>query len=545
MPTVEDLLTRGYFHDRVIPPLGSEALAPAIPELRGYVRAQQRRKRRSRCAHHSVPKKKHLRRVLSIPNPFHQTLLCAEIERNWPQLQSFCAGSQISLSVPQDSAKRALQSNHDISAVTTERALRSIGKRYLLKADFARYYPSIYTHSIPWALHGKQNSRVDQSLFGNAIDRRVRDTQDQQTGGIPIGPDTSFLLGEVIGSAIDRDLHGVIGDLHGVRFIDDVYLYFETLQEAELALSQLHKIAKNFELEIHDQKTEINALPDELEPAWKTELRAMEIRASGQAQNTDLVSLFNKAFELTRRFPGDSILTYVAKQVKNIEIDPENWSLAQALLLKATLAEPSMMSVVFDILDKNRHLLTNKEPLEATVASLCAYHAPLQQGYEVAWALWIARSHSITIPDRVIDKITQLEDDIVALVALDLWQQGCIDILADFSRWRALLLPENLYTEHWLLAYEAPERGWLPTQNGDDYVSSDGLFSILRKHNVRFYRPATEGLPPSATGYEDTDLPIAEPSVGETQPESTLESIQNTDVGNGDPLSSSYPTSQP
>jgi len=60
---------------------------------------------------------------------------------------------------------------------------------------------------------------------------------------------------------------------------------------------------------------------------------------------------------------------------------------------------------------------------------------------------------------------------------------------------------ENLYSEHWPLAYEAYEQGWLPSQDGSDYIAADGLFSILRNHGVRFY-DVTFAMPPiSVTGY--------------------------------------------
>jgi Reverse transcriptase (RNA-dependent DNA polymerase) len=504
MLTVSDLLTRGYFHDRVIPPLGSSYLLPAVADLEAYVR--HRRKRiRSRCVQHSVPKKRHLRRLLSIPNPFHQTALSREIARHWDELHTFCGQSTVSLSVPELSTKRALQTKREIAAVTTEKALRSVGARYLLKTDLARYYPSIYTHSIAWALHGKDNERADKSLYGNTLDERVRNTQDQQTGGIPIGPDTSFLIGEVIGSAIDVCLAEAIGDLHGVRFIDDFYLYFESLPEAERALAQLHKIAKSFELEIHDQKTEISSLPDEIEPAWKTELRAMQIRDAGQPQSTDLVSLFNKGFELAKRFQSDNVLTYVAKQVANASIDADNWQLAQALLLKAAVAEPTMLSVLIEILDANAPVISDTEPLRAAVSSLCSYHAPLQQGYEVAWALWLARRLGISIPDQVCDLVADMDDDIVALVALDLRQNGQFSILTNVSRWESLMTSQNLYSEHWLLAYEAYEHQWLPSGDGSDYIGTDEMFSILRNRAVLFYDPTLTGVPVSATGYEEED----------------------------------------
>jgi hypothetical protein len=57
----------------------------------------------------------------------------------------------------------------------------------------------------------------------------------------------------------------------------------------------------------------------------------------------------------------------------------------------------------------------------------------------------------------------------------------------------SLLLPwtsislANLYDNHWLIAYEAWEQGWLASPTGRDYIADDELFSILRLHGVRFY----------------------------------------------------------
>ena len=209
--TVEGLMTRGYFPDRVIPPVNSLALTAAIPDMLTYIRPKatdivNKVKGagipRSHCVTHSVPKRKHLRRSLSIPNPLHQCILSDEIASNWHDLLGFCAKSPISLSIPRAAAERALEPTHDLSKQPLHRAQQSVGARYLLKTDIARYYPSIYTHSVPWALHGKGAARSDKkySLVGNRLDLWLRETQDKQTGGIPIGPDTSFLIGEILGT---------------------------------------------------------------------------------------------------------------------------------------------------------------------------------------------------------------------------------------------------------------------------------------------------------------------------------------------------------
>ena len=122
--SVEDLMTRGYFPDRVIPPVNSLALSVAIPDILAYtqpiVSDILRRVRgvgfeRTRCATHSVPKRKHLRRTLSIPNPLHQCILSAEIASNWQTLEAFCAQSPLSLSVPKPSIERALEATNGLN----------------------------------------------------------------------------------------------------------------------------------------------------------------------------------------------------------------------------------------------------------------------------------------------------------------------------------------------------------------------------------------------------------------------------------------------
>jgi hypothetical protein len=493
--TPEDLLSRGYFPDRLIPPVNSLTLAAAIPEIIGFIHptmgqmiAKKKTKYRSQCVTHSVPKRKHLRRSLSIPNPLHQSMLAVEIATHWDELRDFCSRSPLALSSPTLSRTRALSPREDLGRQPFHRAQRSIGARYLLKSDIARFYPSIYTHSIGWAIHGKAAARNDKKfgLLGNRLDLWVRETQDKQTGGIPIGPDTSFLLGELVGSAIDIALQAKIRNIRGTRSNDDYFLYFDTVSEAENALAVLHGATRDFELEVNDPKTEIVLMPDTLEPAWKADLRSFSIRPSGQAQATDLVSLFDKAFTHARQFPSDSVLTYVAKQVLSADITEENWKLCESLLLRAAIGEPTMLSVLEDIYDVHAPEPKDIGPLSETLYSLCSYHAPLQQGNEVAWSLWLARKRGIQIPRLIAEKIAGVDDDIVALTALDLRDQCLLDCI-DCPLWEGYASAANLYENHWLLAYEGHEHGWLINKRAGDYVGNDAFFSILKANGVRFY----------------------------------------------------------
>jgi hypothetical protein len=444
--------------------------------------------------------------MLAMPNPLHQSILCCEISDSWPQLNALCQESQISLSAPQLSTKRALDPEYDRRRVTIERARRSIGTRYVLKADLARFYPSIYTHSIAWAVHGKEEARVDRAnqLAGNRLDLWVRETQDKQTGGLPIGPDTSYLLAEVVASRLDLALQTEMPSVRGTRHIDDYNLYFATLSEAEKALAVLHRAARRFELEINDLKTEIVQVPEALEPYWKTQLRSLDLRDDDHG--TSLKSLFDRAAELSEQFKQDSVHTYAVKKVLSKGVPPRDWETCETLILRAALGEPSLLPWLLQVYEKCS--ASKSTALGETIEALCHYHSPLQQGSEVAWALWIARALDLTLSEEAAEAVATIDDDIVALVALDMMDAGLLPAV-DTPVWNSHMNAEGLYSDHWLLAYEAYEQDWLRPIAAGDYIAADahGCFTVLRKYAVRFYDPDRRwegGYPSYSDDTEDT-----------------------------------------
>ncbi len=67
---------------------------------------------------------------------------------------------------------------------TSQRATLNAGYELLAEADIAAFFHSVYTHTIPWAIHGKvlaKQKKQDMSLYGNLLDLLVRNAQDGQT----------------------------------------------------------------------------------------------------------------------------------------------------------------------------------------------------------------------------------------------------------------------------------------------------------------------------------------------------------------------------
>ena len=80
---------------------------------------------------------------------------------------------------------------------------------WLVKTDISRFYPSIYTHSIPWAAYGKERVKAGldfyKGSFADRLDLLVRSCNRNQTIRLPIGPETSRIIAEIISSRIDSE----------------------------------------------------------------------------------------------------------------------------------------------------------------------------------------------------------------------------------------------------------------------------------------------------------------------------------------------------
>ena len=390
-------------------------------------------------------------------------------------------------------SSRGLERVDDFDALDRERVIRSSSSRFLLKADLSRFYHTLYTHSIPWALHTKAVAKAkqfDKTLHGNLIDEAVRNTQDKQTLGIPVGPVTSDLISELLGTSLDIELSARRPGLKGLRYVDDYYLYFAARSEAEAALADLHSVANHFAVEINPLKTKISELPEPIQPNWKSELRSYAIRTGNESD--DLLAFFSRAFENASKYPGNNVLKYAVKHSAGFTIPHDSWPLYESLLIGSLVAEPSLAPTLSPILTRYQSdgYKFDLDKLGEALAEIASYHARFRQGFEIVWALWIGKLFGVTLPASVWREVALVDDPIVALLSLDLRANG-LTMKLDPALWSQHMEASHLYSENWLIAYEALQKGWLPPKDGTDYVAADDFFGHLAAYDVEFYDTGT------------------------------------------------------
>jgi hypothetical protein len=126
-----------------------------------------------------------------------------------------------------------------------------------------------------------------------------------------------------------------------------------------------------------------------------------------------------------------------------------------------------------------------KAPLASVLETIIATHAPRAHGSEVAWALWGALAWNIKLDASVAKTVSAMDDDVVALLALEASQQSLFPPGSlDLHLWQTLVLaPGALQADHWLLAYEAHRQGWLSVPE----MNTHRVFRPMADAGVNFF----------------------------------------------------------
>jgi hypothetical protein len=427
---------------------------------------------------------------------------------------------------------RALRSNtswDDRPRVRTERMNRA---RFSLYGDVSQCYSSMYTHSIEWALHGKAASKLAltggtrrKRTLGSQLDAAIQHGQWGQTKGIPIGPDTSHALAEVILCAIDDEVqkrNPMVGST-GLRFMDDLEVFAPTRQELEDTLLAWETALAQYELEINPLKTRIAEGPQPVDPGWRGPISQFRFRdGSDTALAEDLRLFFGMAFLLAREQPHESIIGNAIGECRRrkLRFGPESWHAFMNLLLPSAIAEPSALRFVWYALDDGRRKgrAIPDDRLEGTLNELIRHHAPLEHGSEVTWALWILAQSPARLEAAVADSVAAMQDNAARIVLQYVNALGKIDGTPDLSPIElATQQADALVGPDWLLAYESARKGWC----SDAVVKSDPFFEAMLANKVEFFhipaaagvktrgpKPSPAALPPTDVGEKSSTPPL-------------------------------------
>lgn len=441
-------------------------------------------------------------RILDIPHPIAYYRLCEEIRINWKEIIAKIGeiGDYVdrSMVIPKpNNLNNRLVSMMSYNKRDAEKFLildKSFGKKYLVNIDIANCYPSIYSHSIPWALVGhkiaKDNSS-DKKIWYNKLDFAIRSMQRNETVGIPIGPDTSSLISELVLSRVDKELE----KFDYLRFIDDYRCYCKSSDEAEEFIRKVSKELEKYHLRLNPKKTKITKLPTPIEESWVRTLRdySSKFLSKTKFKDEDVNSLsefIDLSIILSQENPSDSPIRYSVKILARKKFEGQKaFGFMLMYLSRICFIYPYFIDVFDEILENNIPNINSNilKILETEINSITKEHIKNSRSDVALWGLKLATKYNFELLDfeNYSNQLIVDRDCLPTLLSFEYAKSKGLKTTKYFKLIENLI-DDKIEDEWWIYIYQLFLEQ--PTKLEFKKISYKDFYEDMRKAKITFYK---------------------------------------------------------
>ena len=431
------LCTKGYFPESYVLPPNFEVSKYRRFSAKPYwdYRTKGKHPKMSEITQVHFPKTELTDRTFGIINPELHSDIAYHVGRNWGAVLDtlFHAENRVcsySFPIPLDAKHPGslgkLRSGRMIYEFIemAENDLASIAYNFetLVKTDIKNFYPSIYTHSIPWALHGKDVIKYRSrgkgqkkspnkfnlvAFFGNRLDKLFQNANDGCTNGIPIGPAVSDLIAEIVLSAVDREASkNFPKDVEVVRFKDDYRILAKRGNDARAVIKAIQESLSNFNLELNDKKTDSYDLPEGLFRPWVSRYHACNAQPKRFYHFKRFREVYLSVVEIDKAHDGcgviDRFLADLCRKDNTIRAQLDRKTLPKIMSMLMLLARRRIKSFpkVLAIIEAILHSRFGSQHQEEIATHLGSHLADLavnerQHRYLLLWIVYFMRANGL------------------------------------------------------------------------------------------------------------------------------------------------------
>lgn len=444
----------------------------------------------------SKPKKGYERRNLHITHPVPQSLLARELAESWISVQKWLSRREFSEDVLQVSERfeRSVK-GINFSLHRAKTSYLEATSDWIVKTDITRFYPSIYTHSIAWAAYGKDRVKGKVSLYSGSLadrlDLLVRSCNRNQTVGIPIGPETSRIIAEIISARIDEEFKGICERIRKTsvdRLQDDWTVGVASLEEAEKIIPILTSIYGHFGLEINGSKTSIERIVGRQMPSWISEISGFLSHRPGPLAGARLRGFLAICLRLQADNHSDPVINYALSVIENYRVDRDDVKDMESFLMKAAVASPASMDRICRIVLNLQHFTKriDQSRMSERFCDLVDRNYEMGHTYEVLWLLYTLRGFRRPVKlSRLCQMVETTQSSAIALIMLDMKNKGMGLATLPTDEWTSRISDDSISSDWtWLLGYEGFRHGWLQDRKS---LLTKVLFRPLVEKGVAFY----------------------------------------------------------
>jgi len=241
---------------------------------------------------------------------------------------------------------------------------------HVLQTDVVNCYGSLYTHSIPWAIHGVKESKEKNgkdSLLGNKIDAYVRAGRYGQTNGISQGSVLMDFIAEMVLGFVDEQIKLELGeptDFRILRYRDDYRIFANSDERVEEILKVVSQKLLLVGMRLGVSKTLLSR--NVVEGSIKQDkLAGIDLQDLGDANAKTIQKQLLRLHSFGQRFPNSGALRRLVSEFHrkiSTQIEkPDDLEVQIAIATDIGFVSPSTFPAIAGILSYLISLASDEE----------------------------------------------------------------------------------------------------------------------------------------------------------------------------------------
>jgi len=158
------------------------------------------------------------------------------------------------------------------------------------KIDYKSCFESIYTHSYKWIIERNviDSKNAHNSHLFIAIDRVLQNINGKSSNGLPVGPEFSRMMAEILLQQIDVDVKKALAnrnyqkgrDYAIFRYVDDVHIFADSSEIIETIILLYRECGERYLLRLNDLK-QVRGVTPWLKKEWMERTQLVAERIDG------------------------------------------------------------------------------------------------------------------------------------------------------------------------------------------------------------------------------------------------------------------------
>jgi hypothetical protein len=370
------------------------------------------------------------RRLYSTPHPVPYLSICDFIGKNWKTFENQFGATDYSISAiraaTNDAARAIIVT--PLSEVSAQVSKKIRYAPIVLKADIAQFYPSVYTHALCWAAHGKERCKLDRARDSkknrfNRLDFFIQNGQSGQTRGILVGPDAYRIVAEFLAVKVDQELAKRANTLvvGAARHVDDFYIGVRSEADAMAVLSSLREALYEYELHVNDLKTSIISGATPLDDPWAPRLRTSSKELLNDKSEEKIISFFDDAVSLSTELKTQSPLKLAVRRADRYRLyQSPHFEVIENHLQRMVYHFPHAIDYIclFVVKRLASRGEIDKVGWEEVVNAGILRHLLLGHHHEACWLFWLGVMCDIRIDSKIIDEMPKHTNQHILAMAI-------------------------------------------------------------------------------------------------------------------------------